>query len=171
MTRPTVLSISAIFGMGLAIASTNALAQQKSLKEQLVGAWIIVSNDQTAPDGKKQQIFGSSPKGLVVYDASGQTIQIIVNPSVPKFKINNRLKGTPEENTAAVQGTTATFGTWTVDEATKTITVHYAGGMFPNQAGTEAKRIVVSVTADELKTTSPMTASGLRADAVYKRAK
>ena len=43
--------------------------------------------------------------------------------------------------------------------------------MFPNQAGSEAKRIVVSVTADELKTTSPTTASGLRADNVYKRAK
>src|SRR5438046_9582381 len=43
------------------------------------------------------------------------------------------------------------FGTWTVDEASKTITVRYVGGMFPNQAGTEAKRIVVSVTADELR--------------------
>src|SRR5438046_7077068 len=43
------------------------------------------------------------------------------------------------------------FGTWTVDEASKTITVRNVGSMFPNQAGTEGKRIVVSVTADELR--------------------
>ena len=94
----------------------------------------------------------------------------IVNPDVPKFKIANRLKGTPEENTAAVHGTTANFGTWTVDEASKTITVRNVGGMYPNSAGTDSKRIVVSVTADELKITNPVTAAGMRSDTVWKRA-
>jgi Lipocalin-like domain len=171
MNRRTILNLSAITALGLAMLPGNAVAQTKSLKDQLVGTWIIVSNDATALDGKKEQSFGPNPKGIAVYDASGQWVQIIVNPAVPKFKINNRLKGTPEENTAAVLGTTATFGTWTVDEASKTINVRYVGGMFPNQAGTEAKRIVVSVTAEELKMTSPTTASGMRVDNVWKRAK
>jgi hypothetical protein len=149
----------------------SAPAQQKSLKEQLVGTWTIVSNDNTTPDGKKEQVFGPNPKGILVFDASGQYVQIIVNPSVPKFKTNNRLKGTPEENTAAVHGTTATFGTWTVDEASKTLTVHYVGGMFPNQAGTDAKRTIAGVSADELKISNPATASGMKSDNVWKRAK
>ena len=51
-------------------------------------------------------------------------------PDVPKFKANNRQQGTPEENTAAVRGTTATFGTWSIDEASKTITVRNVGGLF-----------------------------------------
>ena len=96
---------------------------------------------------------------------------IIVNPDTPKFKVDNRLKGTPEENAAAVHGTTANFGTWMVDEASKTITVRNVGGMFPNSAGSDSKRIVVSVTADELKLTNPATAAGLRSDNVWKRAK
>ena len=154
----------------LAVMPTGAEAQQKSLKEQLVGSWILVSNDAVAPDGTKHQLFGPTPKGLLVFDATGQYSQILVNPAVPKFKINNRLKGTPEENTAAVQGTTATFGTWMVDEASKTVTVRYVGGMFPNQAGTEAKRTVV-VTGDELKINNPATASGMKSDSVYRRAK
>ena len=160
--------VGTLLGAGFA---GPAVAQQKSLKAQLVGTWIAVSNDATAPDGKKQQLFGPNPKGILVFDASGQYAQIIVHPDVPKFKVNNRLKGTPEENTAAVHGTTATFGTWTVDEASKTITVRYVGGMFPNQAGTDGKRTVVSVTADELKSTNPATASGMRSDTVWKRAK
>jgi hypothetical protein len=149
----------------------SAIAQQKTLKEQIIGTWIIAANESTAPDGKKQQLFGPNPKGILVFDASGQTVQVIVNPDVPKFKVNNRLKGTPEENTAAVHGTTATFGTWTVDEASKTITVRNVGGMFPNQAGMETKRIVSSVTADEIKFTNPATAAGMRADNVWRRAK
>ena len=147
------------------------MAQQKALKDQLVGTWIAVSVDNTAPDGKKSQLFGPNPKGILVFDASGQYSQIIVHPDTPKFKDNNRLKGTPEENAAAVHGTTANFGTWTVDEASKTITVRNVGGMFPNSAGSDSKRIVVSVTADELKLTNPATAAGLRSDNVWKRAK
>ena len=69
-----------------------------------------------------------------------------------------------------MQGTTATFGTWTVDEASKTVTVRYVGGMFPNQAGTEAKR-TAAVTGDELKINNPATASGMKSDSVYRRAK
>ena len=46
---------------------------------------------------KRVEIFGPDPKGLLVFDGNGQYSQIIVNPDVPKFKVNNRLKGTPEE--------------------------------------------------------------------------
>jgi hypothetical protein len=157
--------------LGLTLLPGSASAQQKSLKEQIIGTWVIVSSDSTTPDGKKDQLFGPNPKGILVFDASGQTVQVIVHPGVPKFKINNRLKGTPEENTAAVHGTTATFGTFTVDEPGKTITVRNVGGMFPGQAETETKRIVTSVTADELKFTNPQTAAGMRADNVWRRAK
>ena len=71
-------------------------AQQKSLKEQLVGSWIITSNNSVAPDGTKHQLFGPNPKGILVFDSTGHYVQIFANPDVPKFKINNRLKGTPE---------------------------------------------------------------------------
>jgi hypothetical protein len=85
--------------------------------------------------------------------------------------VNNRLQGTSEENTAAVHGTTATFGTWTVDEASETVTVHYVGGMFPNQAGTDSKRIITSLTVDELKMHVPAVAAGGSTDNVWRRAR
>ena len=111
----------------------------------------MVSTDNTAPDGSKQQIWGPNPTGMLVLDASGRFTQIIVRSDRPKFKANNRMQGSPEENAAAVQGTTATFGSWSVNEADKTLTVRNEGSMFPNQVGTESKR-PISVSGDELET-------------------
>jgi hypothetical protein len=164
------LTTAALLCTGIVFSASQAPAQQ-SLKEQVVGTWLVVSVDNTAPDGKRSQIFGPNPKGLLIFSANGQYSQIIVNPDVPKFKDNNRLKGTPEENTAAVHGTTANFGTWTIDETSKTITVRNAGGMFPNGAGVESKRIISSVTGDELRLSNPLTAAGMRSDNVWRRAK
>jgi hypothetical protein len=126
MNRRNILSLSAIAALGLSALPGNAVAQTKSLKEQLTGTWIVVTNDSVAPDGTKRQLFGPNPKGLLLFDATGHYAQILVLPDRPKFKINNRLEGTPEENKAAVQGTTATFGTWSVDEASKTCAMRAA---------------------------------------------
>ena len=152
------------FSGGLACA-------QGSLKQQLAGTWILLAINQTDKEGKPVYIFGPNPRGTQVFDVSGQWIRIVSNPDIAKFKINNRLKGTPEENTAAMHGTIASFGIWTVDEATKTLTITYNGGMYPNEAGTISKR-VVSVTGDELRV-SPiqLTGSGMTSSTVWRRAK
>src|SRR5215212_6205524 len=104
-----VFSVFPMAVVGLALLPVAAVAQQKTLKEQITGTWTVISNDSTATDGKKSQPFGPNPKGIQVFDASGQYVQIMSHPDVPKFKANNRQQGTPEENTAAVRGTTATF--------------------------------------------------------------
>jgi hypothetical protein len=168
MKRRHILSLSVATALGLVWLPGSALAQQKPLKEQLAGTWTIISNDNTAPDVTKRQIFGPNPKGILVLAANGQYAQIIVLPERPSFKVNNRLEGTPEENRAAVHGTTATFGTWAVDEANKTITVRNEGGMFPNQVGTESKR-TVTLAGDLLRVSNPAPASGGKSESVWKR--
>src|SRR5258708_37660539 len=103
MNRFHILNLSVATALGLALLPVSALAQQKSLKEQLAGTWTIISNDNVGPDGAKRQLFGANPKGILVLAANGQYAQIIVRPDMPKFKVNNRLEGTAEENKAAVQ--------------------------------------------------------------------
>jgi len=127
MNRRYILSLSAATALGLVLLPGSTLGQQQPLKEQLAGNWTIISNDNVSPDGTKRHLFGPNPKGILVLAANGQYAQIIVHPDRPNFKVNNRLEGTPEENTAAVHGTTAAFGTWSVDEASKTITVRKRG--------------------------------------------
>src|SRR5450759_1405191 len=106
----------------------------------------------------------------MVLSSEGRYVQLLSKPDRPKFKINSRLEGTPEENKTAVQGTTATFGTWTVDEANKILIVRNEGGLFPNQAGTESKRSV-TLAGDDLKVSNPNPGSGGKSEVVFKRAK
>lgn len=168
MNRFHILSLSVATALGLALLPGSALAQQKSLKEQLAGTWTIISNDNVAPDGTKRQLFGPNPKGILVLAANGQYAQIIVLPARPNFKVNNRLEGTPEENKTAVHGTTAAFGTWSFDEASKTLIVRNEGGMFPNQVGTESKRSI-TLTGDQLRVSNPAPGSGGKSESVWKR--
>jgi len=149
----------------------SALAQQKSLKEQLTGTWTLVSNDNTLPDGTKRQIFGANPKGILILDAGGRYAQTQVRSDIPKFRSDNRLEVTPEESKTALVGSLAHFGTWAVNEADKTVTLHFEGSLNPNATGKEEKRVVISVTADKLKWGNPASNTGGKTDTVYKRAK
>ena len=48
-----------------ACAVLPATAQHKSLKEQVIGAWIIVSVEEVYPDGRKETPWGPNMKGAV----------------------------------------------------------------------------------------------------------
>jgi len=43
MNRRYIISVSALMALGLALLPSSAISQQKSLKEQLVGTWTLVS--------------------------------------------------------------------------------------------------------------------------------
>ena len=57
----------------------------------------------------------------------------------------------PEDYKAIAVGVIASFGTWSVDEARKTITLQVEGDLFPNFEGSDIKG-TVSVNGDEMKT-------------------
>ena len=117
MNRRGVLSVFAIATLGLALLPASAFSQQKSLKEQIVGAWTQVSTKYKFPDGKTIDTFGSNAKGMMMLDAAGHVVFINMRSDLPKFASKDRTKGTSEENQAVVAGSFAYFGTYTVDEA------------------------------------------------------
>jgi lipocalin-like protein len=142
------LTIVSMLLCGVTLPGSDA-AQQRSLKDQLVGAWTLVSSTSKQPDY-------SSPT---------------LRADRPKFASNNRLKGTADENKAAVIGGIASFGTYTVDEAKKTYTLKTQGSTYPNLEGTESVR-PFSIEADTLNVTNPApTSGGPASQLVYKRAK
>ena len=51
----------AFVSLGVALPKSDAFAQGKPLKEQLVGAWTLVSNVTTRPDGSKYEALGRNP--------------------------------------------------------------------------------------------------------------
>jgi hypothetical protein len=98
MNRRNILSLSAVTALGLAMLPGNAVAQTKSLKDQLVGTWTLVSAESAAKDGTKIPfIEGTNLNGLLVLDASGR-ISFQVMATLPKIASNDRLKSTPAED-------------------------------------------------------------------------
>ena len=157
--------------LSLALIAGKAIAQQKTLKDQIVGHWIFVSSIDTNKDGTKTNRFGPNPKGLVMFDAGGRFSFFISRADIPKFTANNINQGTADENKAVMQGSIAYYGTWTVDEASKTLTTNVEAATYPNLNGATQKRTITSLTAEELKYTNPATTAGTSSDVIWRRAK
>jgi hypothetical protein len=172
MNWRNMLSLSAVAAMAFASVPDSAVGQQKSLKEQLVGAWTFVSQQYKFPDGRTSDIFGPNAKGILIVEASGRVAYVSMRASLPKFASNDRLKGTTEENKAVVEGSYAYFGTYAVNEADRTFTVHVEGATFPNFEGADQIR-TFTLAGDELRYTNPVATigQGVIVEAVWKRAK
>jgi len=171
MKRFSLLTLTtmALLFLGVALPSGNAVGQEKTLKDQLVGTWTYVSVDTVNPDGSRVPMYGPNPQGLASFDSNGRYILLTSRSGQPKFASNNRMEGTPEEYKAVVQGMIAHFGRYTVNEMDKTITFHIETSSFPNWNGIEQKR-PFTLTGDELKWTTAGSSGGL-AEVVLKRAK
>src|SRR5262249_55453423 len=89
MNRRSVLSVSAVMALAAAVMPSSVAAQEKSLKDQLVGTWIFVSAQDVKPDGTKVDPWGPNPKGVAMYDAKGRFTFIIMRSDLPKFVSNN----------------------------------------------------------------------------------
>ena len=172
MNRHNVLSLSVITALGLALLPGSAAAQQKSMKEQLVGTWTIVSWEQDGgPTGSKFQRFGATPKGYNIFDASGRFYIMLSGADLPQIASNNSSTSTPKEARAIAGGTVGYFGTYTVDETAKIITLHIDVSSLPSQAGSDQKRTITSLTGDELKYQNTTALSGGQIHYVWKRDK
>ena len=169
MLRRNVLKLFVLTGLGLVLPLGNAVAQQKSLKEQLVGTWTYVSSTAKLPDGSP--LWGPDPKSLLIFTENGRFSWQVFRSDRPKIASNNRRNATSEENKAIMQGSLAYFGTYLVNEADKTLVSRIEGATFPNAEGEEQKRIITRLTADELIYMNPETTLGARVEAVWKRVK
>jgi len=149
--KRNILSLSAITTLGLVLLPFSTMAQPKLLKDQLVGTWVLTSWEQDMPNNQKLHRFGENPKGYHTFDANGRTFVMFARPDLPKIAANDPNKPTPEEAKAIAVGSIAYYGTYTVDEAGKVITMKLESSTYPNQLGSDQKRAVTSISPTELK--------------------
>jgi hypothetical protein len=192
MNRRSTLGIVAMAALGLMLPASGhaqnaqqrppAAAEQKppapaappkSMKEAIVGTWNVLIIDDVKSDGTHVPAYGPNPIGSAIFTADGRYSVQIMRAARPKFASNNRTTGTPDENKAAVQGALAHFGTYSVNEADKTLMLRIEGSTFPNWDGTQQKRIITSLTAgDEVTWTNPTPSTGAgRTELAWKWAK
>jgi hypothetical protein len=162
---PFITVAALIFGVFM--LGEKAIAQTG---KDLVGTWKLVSIT-IEKDGKKTDYYGPNPQGQAMYDDNGRFSIMVSRSDLPKFASNNREAGTPEENKAIVQGSIAFFGTYVVDAAAKTVTIHVESCSFPNWNGIDQKR-VFNISGDELNITNPTSSAGRGTNQqVWQRAK
>jgi hypothetical protein len=149
----------------------STIAPQKSFKEKLVGTWELIRCEVIAPDGTKSPlVIGTNPAGQYIFTDDGHfSFQAVAEFS--KFASNDRMKTTPEENRAVVEGSIAYYGTYTVSETAETIALHIERSSFPNQNGTDGTRIITALSANEMQYVNPGRRGGGSIICAYKRAK
>src|SRR4029453_4053162 len=165
MKRRTTAALSAITVLCLGVAAPSTAVAQTG--KGLVGAWTLISSDTVRPDGIKIPTFGDDPKGIIIFTSDGRFIYLISRGDLPKFASNNRNTGSPEENKAVVQGSIATFGTYSV--AGPDSMIKEKKSTFRNWIGADQKR-TIAVTGDQLKWTNAAGSGGGVVELVLKRA-
>ena len=109
---------------------------------------------------------------VVTYTADGRFHFITVRAKVPKYASGDPARPSPEEAMAVASGVVAYTGTYTVDESTKTAHLNIETSSVPNFVGApNQRRVVTSITDEELKITNPRTPAGVTLELVFKRAK
>jgi len=161
------LTMSALL---LAPFTSDAVAQQKLLKEQLVGDWTLVSVVNIRPDGTKFDPFDGKAKGMLFFASAGQFSWQVIRSDIPKFASNNRLQGTADEFKAVAQGINSYFGLYSLDDSGKTLIQHVKISSFANFNDTDRKW-TITLTGDELTLASQVAASGGANELKWKRIK
>ena len=83
MSRRSIFTLSAIAALGLALLPSIIAAQQRTLKEQLVGTWAFVSCDSTTATGAKVPLCAAPADGILTLDASEWSASVITRVAAP----------------------------------------------------------------------------------------
>jgi hypothetical protein len=157
-------------GISFALSGA-AFAQQKSAKEEIVGAWTLVSVASELDDGKKGEPFGPSPKGVIIFSNDGHFSLFQSRAEIPKIAANDRAKATAEEAQSIVASSIAYYGTYSIGENTKVMLVNVDASTYANVAAIpNQKRTITLLTSDELKFDNPRTPNGMTLRTSWKRA-
>jgi hypothetical protein len=116
-------------------------------KSKVTGTWHLISAYMDN-HGKRIDILGSNPSGMLVFTDDLQFIVVINNPDIPKFASGDRLNGLPEEYKSAVINSLGVYGTYTIDENGDFLEEHVLGSTFQNMNGTIRGRDEISEKID-----------------------
>lgn len=122
-------ALMAVVALGGVPAASAAAQKPASDREQLIGAWRLVSLDEPGPDGKVNSIEGLT--GTLIYTRDGHmSVQIMYPPS-----------SSAVSNDYVLNGYEASFGSYDIDEAKHTVTHHVQGSITHGLVGKDLTRV------------------------------
>ena len=121
----------------LALLPNQTTAQEKTLKQQIQGPWSLASCNNTNTKGEKADYCANNPRGILILAGNGNYAVTII------------AGGRKDANDPAMA---ANFGTWSVNEADKTLTRHIVGANAPDLEGKDFK-VNISLNGEEMRLT------------------
>jgi hypothetical protein len=128
--------IGALF---VGLLATPAYAE--NLLAQVTGAWTLTSGSEKMADGTVNEIWGA---GSLILDASGRMSFFVVG--------KNRPPATSPDPRVPLGPIVAYYGTFTVDDDTKTLTYHVEAASSP-MFNAATRMQTVTLTGDTMTTT------------------
>lgn len=133
-----------------------------SLREQLIGAWKLVSYEERPVDGSSPFYpMSEKPMGIIMYTPDGFMSAQLMHPDRKTFASGDWFDGTDEEYRQEASTYIAYTGPFNVDEENQTLTHSMYTSLFPNWTGQTQPR-VVKIEGDllHLSTASPIVSGG-----------
>ena len=150
------INVLCLSATALVLLPAGAVAQQKTLKEQIQGPWSLASCNSTTAKGEKTAYCANNPRGILILAGNGNYATTTVAGG---------------RKDADAPGEAAIFGTWSVNEADKTLTLHIVGARNPTIEGKDIK-LNISLNGEELKTTGNISIPGVaHLDSSFRRFK
>lgn len=115
----------------------------KTLREQLIGAWKLVSYVEKPVDGSEPFYpMGTDPQGIILYTPDGYMSAQLMHPGRRRFASGDWFLGTDKEVNAEAMGYSAYSGPFHTDEEKQTLTHSMFVSLFPNWLGQTQARVV-----------------------------
>jgi hypothetical protein len=153
------INVLCLSATALVLLPAGAMAQQKTLKEQIQGPWSLASCNSTTPKGEKAPYCVSNPRGILILAGNGNYAWTVI------------AGGRKDVN---APGVADNFGTWSVNEADKTLAFHIVEGINPATEGRDVKLNISLNGEGELKIAGDLSIPGGPAghfDVSYRRFK
>jgi hypothetical protein len=146
----------ALIGLAAAAIPQHAVAEPHapdSTAGRLAGTWGFDSALNKRKDGTIFERWGSSPKGILMFDRAGNYAQIIIGSE-------SRIFGAK---------TFCAFGTYTVDEAKHALLTKIISSSNAKLMDTVQHRDILELTADQMRYSNQATLIGATAEVTWKR--
>jgi hypothetical protein len=158
MKLPFVTMAFLVLLAGSAVAESD-LEGGNGVADAIVGPWKLVEWVVTDPSGEKSYPYGESPEGLLIYTADGQMSVQLMNP---KTHLSQQDSGDQSDSLEGlVTGYFAYYGTYSIDEKSKTITHKISGCLAPSWIGSDQVRGYDLIGEHRLRLTAELAADDI----------
>ena len=127
LTAAAAVSIATLIGIRAAVPAGAQSGQTLSDRSRFVGTYRLIATEVKNASGDWGRTPNSNSIGYITYSDTGHMAVYAVSRLL-RFAAN---APTGEEAQAALQGTTAYFGSFTVDDTGKSVVHHRAGQLIP----------------------------------------